>query len=115
MGKQMTDKITWVGKVDWELKKFHGDEFSTHHGSSYNAYLIRDKKNILIDTVWLPYAKEFVENLKKEIDIKDINAVVINHGEVDHSGALPALMREIPDVPIYCTANRDQILNRAVS
>ena len=105
MGKQMTDKITWVGKVDWELKKFHGDEFSTHHGSSYNAYLIRDKKNILIDTVWLPYAKEFVENLKKEIDLKDIDAVVINHGEVDHSGALPALMREIPDVPIYCTAN----------
>lgn len=67
--------------------------------------MIRDKKNILIDTVWLPYAKEFVENLKKEIDIKDIDAVVINHGEVDHSGALPALMREIPDVPIYCTAN----------
>lgn len=105
MGKKLTDKVTWVGKVDWELKKFHGDEFSTHHGSSYNAYLIRDKKNILIDTVWMPYAKEFVENLKQEIDLKDIDAIVINHGEVDHSGALPALMREIPDTPIYCTAN----------
>ena len=42
MGKTLTEKVTWVGKVDWELKKFHGDEYSTHHGSSYNSYLIRD-------------------------------------------------------------------------
>ncbi len=105
MGKRITDKVTWVGKVDWELKKFHGDEFSTHRGSSYNSYLIRDKKTVLIDTVWLPYDKEFVNKLKKEIDLREIDYIVANHGEVDHSGALSALMREIPGTPIYCTAN----------
>lgn len=105
MGKKMTDKVTWVGKIDWELKKFHGDEFSTHHGSSYNAYLIRDEKNVLIDTVWLPYAEEFVQDLKEEIDLEKIDAIVINHGEVDHSGALATLLREIPNTPVYCTAN----------
>ncbi len=105
MGKKMTDKVTWVGKIDWELKKFHGDEYSTHRGSSYNAYLIRDKKTVLIDTVWQPYADEFVSDLRQEIDLNRIDAIVINHGEIDHSGALPTLMREIPDTPIYCTAN----------
>lgn len=105
MGKKITDRVTWVGKVDWELRKFHGDEYSTHHGSSYNSYLIRDKKTALIDTVWLPYDKEFVTNLKKEIDLKEIDYIIVNHGEVDHSGSLPALMKEIPDTPIYCTAN----------
>ena len=105
MGKRITDKVTWVGKVDWELKKFHGDEFSTHRGSSYNSYLIRDKKTALIDTVWLPYDKEFVSRLKEEIDLSAIDYVIANHGEVDHSGALSALMREIPGTPIYCTAN----------
>ena len=105
MGKKMTDKVTWVGKIDWELKKFHGDEYSTHRGSSYNAYLIRDKKTVLIDTVWQPYADEFVSDLRQEIDLSRIDAIVINHGEIDHSGALPTLMREIPDTPIYCTAN----------
>lgn len=105
MGKRITDKVTWVGKVDWELKKFHGDEFSTHRGSSYNSYLIRDKKTVLIDTVWLPYDKEFVNKLKQEIDLREIDYIIANHGEVDHSGALSALMREIPDTPIYCTAN----------
>ncbi|HHV51595.1 MAG TPA: anaerobic nitric oxide reductase flavorubredoxin [Clostridiales bacterium] len=105
MGKKITDRVTWVGKVDWELRKFHGDEYSTHRGSSYNSYLIRDKKTVLIDTVWLPYDKEFVTNLKKEIDLKEIDYIIVNHGEVDHSGSLPELMKEIPDTPIYCTAN----------
>ncbi len=69
MNKQINEYITWVGKTDWELKKFHGDEFTTTNGSSYNAYLIQDEKTILIDTVWLPYDKEFVANLKQTIDL----------------------------------------------
>jgi len=105
MGKKITEHVTWVGKIDWELKKFHGDELSTHRGSSYNAYLIRDEKTVLIDTVWSPYDREFVNNLKKEVPLGNIDYIVMNHNEPDHSGALDALMREIPEVPIYCTAN----------
>ncbi len=110
MGKKLTDKVTWVGKVDWELKYFHGNEFSTRKGSSYNSYLVRDKKTVLIDTVWQPFDKEFVTRLKQEIDLKDIDYIIANHGEVDHSGALPELLREIPNTPIYCTAKGAQIL-----
>jgi flavorubredoxin len=110
MSKRITDKVTWVGKTDWELKSFHGKEYSTRRGSSYNSYLIRDAKNVLIDTVWLPYDKEFVQRLKKEIDLKELDYIIMNHSEVDHSGALPELMREIPDTPIYCTANGEKII-----
>ena len=110
MNSKITDKVTWVGKVDWELRSFHGDELSTDRGSSYNSYLIKDKKNVLIDTCWLPYDKEFISNLKKEIDLKDIDYIVMNHSESDHSGALIELMREIPDTPIYCTANGIKVL-----
>ena len=105
MSKKINDKILWVGKTDWELKKFHGDEFTTVKGSSYNSYLIRDEKTVLIDTVWLPYDREFVKDLKKEIDLNQIDYIIIQHGEVDHSGALVELMKEIPNTPIYCTAN----------
>ncbi len=105
MAKKVTEKVTWVGKVDWELQKFHGDEYSINRGSSYNSYLVRDKKTVLIDTVWKPFDKEFVTNLRNEIDLKQIDFIVANHGEIDHSGSLSELMREIPETPIYCTAN----------
>jgi anaerobic nitric oxide reductase flavorubredoxin len=105
MRKEVRKGVYWVGKVDWELKKFHGEEYSTHRGSSYNSYVVEDEKVALIDTVWGPYAKDFVDNLDAEIGLSRIDYVVANHGERDHSGALPELMRRMPGVPIYCTAN----------
>ena len=105
MIRNIKNNVDWVGKIDWELREFHGSDYSVNRGSSQNAYLIREEKTVLVDTVWLPHAKEFVDNLKQNIDLNSIDAIVINHGEVDHSGALPLLMKEIPNTPIYCTAN----------
>jgi flavorubredoxin len=97
------NNIWWVGKTDWELRKFHGNEYSTNRGTTYNSYLIREDKMVLIDTVWKPFAKEFVGNLAKEIDLKKIDYIIANHGEIDHSGALPELLERIPGTPLYCT------------
>jgi len=113
--KLIKNNVYWVGKVDWELKTFHGSDYSVNHGSSQNAYLIQEEKTVLIDTVWKPHADEFVDNLAKEVDLNKIDFIVINHGEVDHSGALPALMERIPNTPIYCTANARQVPNGTVS
>ena len=105
MKRTIKNNVSWVGRIDWELKTFHGDDYSINHGSSQNAYLIEEEKTVLIDTIWKPYEKEFRDNLEKEIRLEDIDFIVVNHGEVDHSGALPYLMEKIPDTPIYCTAN----------
>ena len=105
MSIRIKNNIHWVGKIDWELRRFHGDEYSTHRGSSYNSYLVKEDKVALIDTVWKPFAKEFVENLANEIDLNKIDYIIANHAESDHSGALPELMSIIPDTPIYCTNN----------
>ncbi len=110
MAKKLTEHVTWVGKVDWELKHFHGEELSTHRGTSYNSYLVKDEKVALIDTVWGPYDREFVARLKEVIDLREIDYIVMNHNEVDHSGALVELLREIPGTPIYCTAKGEAIL-----
>lgn len=104
MSFKVNDNVTWVGKTDWELRKFHGEELSAHKGSTYNSYLVRGgEKTVLIDTVWRPFAAEFIANLKKVIDLKEIDYIVANHAEIDHSGALPELLREIPDTPVYCS------------
>jgi flavorubredoxin len=102
---QVTDSVTWVGKIDWELRKFHGEEYSTHRGSTYNSYLVRDQKTALIDTVWAPFAKQYVDELFQQVSPDEIDFVVATHAEVDHSGSLPELMRHLPGKPIYCTAN----------
>ncbi len=105
MRKPIKNNVSWVGIIDWELQTFHGHEYSTHNGSTYNSYLVDEEKKVLIDTVWKPFDKEFVENLDREVELNSIDYIVVNHGEVDHSGALPELMKRIPDTPIYCTAN----------
>jgi flavorubredoxin len=110
MKKHVAANVSWVGKIDWELKKFHGEEYSTHRGSSYNSYVVEEGKTVLIDTVWMPFAREFVDNLEAEGLLAKLDAVVANHGEIDHSGALPELLRRRPDLPVYCTANAVQSL-----
>jgi len=67
--------------------------------------LIKEEKTALFDTVWVPFAKEFVENLAKETDLSKIDYIIASHAECDHSGALTELMQHIPDTPIYCTKN----------
>jgi flavorubredoxin len=94
MIEPLADSVHWVGVVDWGRREFHGHELSTHRGSSYNAYLIQDEKTALIDTVWEPFAEEFLENIRELVDPRDIDYVVANHAETDHSGSLPMILRE---------------------
>ena len=70
MKRQIKNNVSWIGYIDWELQTFHGDDYTIANGSSQNAYLIQEEKTVLIDTVWAPHRFEFVENLKKEIDLK---------------------------------------------
>ena len=67
MSFKIKNNVFWIGKTDWEIRKFHGNEYSTHRGTTYNSYLIKEEKIALIDTVWKPFSKEFVENLRVKI------------------------------------------------
>ena len=67
MAVEVTDGLEWIGIVDWGLRRFHGHELSTHRGSTYNSYLLRDEKNVLIDTVWGPFEEEWMETLEEAI------------------------------------------------
>jgi flavorubredoxin len=100
MVTELTKGVYWVGVVDWALRHFHGYELTTHRGSSYNAYLITDEKTVLVDTVWGPFQEKLIENIREIIDPAKIDIVVANHAEVDHSGALPAVMCYVPKATV---------------
>lgn len=100
MATSIAEDIYWVGVVDWGIRHFHGHELSTHRGTSYNSYLIRDEKIALVDTAWDPFTKEFMAKLREVVDPSKIDYIIANHSEPDHSGALPELMRLCPDATV---------------
>jgi len=110
--RQLKDEIWWVGVKDWEIRRFHGEEYSTHRGSTYNSYLVRDEKVALVDTVWTPFHEDFVRHLNETVGLDHIDMIVINHTEQDHAGSLPYLMEKIPDTPIYCTKNGAMMIKK---
>lgn len=97
---ELVKGIYWVGVADWGIRTFHGHELSVHRGTSYNAYLIKDEKTVLVDTVWGVHAEEFIANVKRVVDPATIDYVVVNHAEPDHSGSLPELMRLCPKATV---------------
>ena len=93
-----------VGVVDWNVRSFHG--YTTNRGATYNAYLIVDEKIALIDTVKAPFAAELLERVREIIDPARIDYLVSNHVEMDHSGALPALMEACPIIWLHTVRRR---------
>lgn len=98
--KELKDSVYWVGGTDWIVRHFHGYELSTHRGSTYNSYLIKDEKTVLIDTVWAPLTDMFLEHIKEVVDPSTIDYIVVNHAEPDHSGALSAILEYCPNATI---------------
>lgn len=105
---KIRDNIYWVGGIDWNLRNFHG--YLTQKGSTYNAYLIIDEKITLIDTVKHYHYNEMVDRISSVIDPGKISYIISNHAEMDHSGALPELMKLLPDAEIIATPNGEKAL-----
>ncbi|MCD8316313.1 MAG: FprA family A-type flavoprotein [Eggerthellaceae bacterium] len=96
--KEIRPDVYWVGGIDWNERNFHG--YTTERGSTYNAYLILDEKVTLIDTCKKPFAHEMLERIAELVDPSKIQYLISNHVEMDHSGALPAIVEAAPDVKI---------------
>jgi len=107
---KVTNKVSWIGIKDWELKAFHGHELSTFNGSTYNSYVIKDEKTVLVDTVWFPHADEYMKKLQQEVGIENIDYIIINHMEPDHGGTLGKIMELRPELPIYCTVKGEETI-----
>lgn len=104
------DNVDWVGFVDWTVRDFHG--YNTSRGTTYNAYLVRDKKTALIDTVKKDYSARLLSNISSLVDPGLIDYVICNHAEPDHSGSLPAVLRACPNAEVVCNGKCRDALGR---
>ena len=107
--RKLVNGVYWVGAVDWDRRLF--DELiPLPDGTSYNAYLIKgSEKTALIDTVDPTMTDVLVKNLKL-LDVEDIDYVVTNHAEQDHSGALPEILKLYPEAKVISTEKCKELL-----
>ncbi|MBU1022884.1 FprA family A-type flavoprotein, partial [bacterium] len=94
--------IYWVGVADWNIRDFHGYELN--RGTTYNSFLVIDKKTVLFDTVKKEFWHDLKLNISKIIDPQQIDYLVVNHVEFDHTGCLPDVIREFKPEKIICSA-----------
>lgn len=100
--KKINEDIYWVGTNDRTTDLFEG-VWPIPRGVSYNTYLIDDEKTALIDSIEQGYEEDMLEKIEKVTNPSEIDYLIVNHMEPDHSGALPILRRVAPDAEIICT------------
>jgi flavorubredoxin len=108
MNRTLLENIDWVGYIDWNIRDFHS--YETFRGATYNSYLIRDDKTVLIDTVKAPYAEYLLNRINEINDPEKIDYIVCNHAEPDHSGALPLVLKALPNATLLCNKKCSEVL-----
>ena len=102
--------IYWVGGIDWDIRNFHG--YSTNRGTTYNAYLIMDKKITLVDTVKHYLFEEMLARIKEIVDPAKIDYIISNHVEMDHSGSIPKILKYAKNAKIVTSTRGETGLKR---
>jgi len=107
---QVTDRVYWVGAIDWSIRDFHG--YLTGRGTTYNAFLVLADKITLIDTVKAPYRNELMARIASVIDPGDISVIISNHSEMDHSGCLIDVIDTVAPDAVYASPMGVKALTR---
>jgi flavorubredoxin len=108
--QKIKEDIYWVGAIDWDIRNFHG--YSTLRGTTYNSYLINDKKITLVDTVKHYKFDEMLARIKEIVNPEKIDYIVSNHVEMDHSGSIPKLLEICPNAKIITSTNGEKGLKK---
>ncbi len=105
----LKNDVYWIGAVDFNLRNFHHYSRSPL-GTTYNAYLIKDEKNVLVDTVSKEYTHELFTKLENLIDPQKIDYIICNHLERDHSGCLEKMVEVCKPEKIFCSVTGEKYL-----
>lgn len=103
MFKELKDNIYSIGVLNPGLRVFD-IIMRTEYGTTYNAYLVKGEKIALIETVHENSFEEYLENIESLINIKDIDYIVLNHTEPDHTGSVRKLLDLNPNITVISTA-----------
>ena len=101
--RKVTEDIIWIGGSDRRLALFE-NIFPIPRGVSYNSYLLKDEKTVLLDTVDRSIAGQFLENLAFALDGRNLDYMIVNHMEPDHCALIEEIVRQYPEVKVVGNA-----------
>jgi len=102
--------INWIGVNDRTTDLFEGLWPITSEGVSYNAYVIKDEKNVLVDMAKDIKSDALLDQISEVVDPADLDYIVINHMEPDHTGVIRSLRRIAPKAIVLCSARAAEML-----
>ncbi|MCK5785919.1 MAG: FprA family A-type flavoprotein [Candidatus Sabulitectum sp.] len=108
--EKITEKVYWVGAIDWGVRDFHG--YLTSRGSTYNAFLIIDEKITLIDTVKKQFKNEMLARISSVIPPEKIDYIISNHSEMDHTGCLTDMIDLAKPEKVFASSMGKKALGR---
>jgi len=108
--RELKPNVYWIGVNDRTTDLFEGLWPIHQEGVSYNSYLIMDEKKVIIDLTKSSMADDFLAQLEEITDVSQIDYVVVNHMEPDHSGLLRTFRRIAPRVVILGSARTQELL-----
>ncbi len=100
----LNDTVKWIGVKDPDLVTFDV-VMETKYGTSYNSYFINAKKKTIIDATKEKFWEEYLMKIDELCDPRDIEYIVVNHTEPDHSGNVKNLLRVAPNAKVVGTGN----------
>lgn len=101
--RKITDTISMIGASDRNLKKFE-NLFDLPNGMAYNAYILKDEKVVVFDTIDAVLSDLYFENLEYEASGRDVDYIVVHHMESDHCHNIKKLADRYPNMKIVCSA-----------
>ena len=108
---KIKEDVYWIGSLDPDLATFD-IVIPTEYGTTYNSYLVRGEKIAIIDTVKAYCVDEFISKIRSLVRPEDIDYIIINHTEPDHSGGLIRLMELAPRaIPVFSRGARTFVKN----
>ncbi len=96
---EISKDIKWIGASDNDLRLFEG-QYMLEHGMSYNSYLIKDEKNVILDTIDERVTNIWIEKLEKELNGEKPDYLIISHMEPDHAYNIGKIARKYPEMKL---------------
>ena len=110
----VTNDVKWIGVRDWDIEVFD-IVMRTEYGTTYNSYFINAEKKAVVELAKEKFSGVYIEKLKRVADPSQLDYIIMDHTEPDHSGAIRELLKIAPQVTVVGSGNAIRYLSDIVN